>query len=185
MQMLKPLEEATRELSVEQTVSSSKVIPLLNAILHELQKNVVDDDETQVLETQDSSAPISKDCKQVVLGLIHSIETRWIDYENDDIYSISKLLDLRFKEVPFIASALDRAKKLLLTLMKRFRVNVDDAHSSTDNPIYVISDSESTQADSAEKKSLWNSFEEELKKKKVVISWLLGITKKSMNWLCI
>ena len=63
MQMLKPLEEATRELSVEQTVSSSKVIPLLNAILHELQKNVVDDDETQVLETQDSSAPISKDCK--------------------------------------------------------------------------------------------------------------------------
>ena len=148
MQMLKPLEEATRELSVEQTVSSSKVIPLLNAILHELQKNVVDDDETQVLETQDSR-------------------------------------NLRFKEVPFIASALDRAKKLLLTLMKRFKVNVDDAHSSTDNPTYVISDSESTQADSAEKKSLWNSFEEELKKKKVVISWLLGITKKSMNWLCI
>ena len=89
----KPLEEATRELSVEQTVSSSKVIPLLNAILHELQKNVMDDDETQVPETQDSSAPISEDCKQVVLGLIHSIETRWIDYENDNIYSISTLLD--------------------------------------------------------------------------------------------
>ena len=29
VQILKPLEEATRELSVEQTVSSSKVIPLL------------------------------------------------------------------------------------------------------------------------------------------------------------
>ena len=44
MQILKPLEEATRELSVEQTVSSSKVISLLNAILHGLQKHVVDDD---------------------------------------------------------------------------------------------------------------------------------------------
>ena len=59
MQILKPQEEAKRELSAEQTVSSSKVIPLLNAILHELQKNVVDADETQVPESQDSSAPIS------------------------------------------------------------------------------------------------------------------------------
>ena len=48
-------------------MSSSKVIPLLNAILHELQKNVVDVDETQVPESQDSSAPIvSEECQQVV-----------------------------------------------------------------------------------------------------------------------
>lgn len=67
------------------TVSASKVIPLFNAILHELQKNVVDD-ETQIPESQDSSASISEDCQQVVSGLIQSIETRWIDYENDDIY---------------------------------------------------------------------------------------------------
>ena len=78
MQILKPLEEATRELSVEQTVLSSKMIPLLNAILHELQKNVVDnDDETQIPESQDYTAYIYEDSKQVVLGLIHSIETRW------------------------------------------------------------------------------------------------------------
>lgn len=62
--------------SVEQTVSFSKVIPLLNAILHELHKHVVDDDETQVQETQDSSVTIPEDCNQVVLGLIHSTETR-------------------------------------------------------------------------------------------------------------
>ena len=164
VQILKPLEEATRELIVEHTVSSSKVIPLLNAILHELQKNVVDNDETQIPESQDCTASISEDSKQVVLGLIHSIETRWIDYENDDIYSISTLLDPRFKEVSFSASALDRAKKLLLTLMRR--TNADEAHSSTDNETCVISDNEDAQAGSAEKKSLWDSFEEELKKKK-------------------
>ena len=73
VQILKPLEEATRELSVEQTVSASKVIPLLNAILHELQENVVDDDETQVPESQDSSVSISEDRQQVVSGLIQSI----------------------------------------------------------------------------------------------------------------
>ena len=109
VQILKPLEEATRELSVEHTVSSSKVIPLLIAILHELHKNVVDNDETQIPESQDycNTASISEDSKQVVLGLIHSIETRWIDCENDDIYSISTLLDPRFKEVSFSASALE------------------------------------------------------------------------------
>ena len=163
VQILKPLEEATRELSVEQTVSPSKVIPLLNGILHELQKNVVDNDETQIPESQDYTASISEDSKQVLLGLIHSIETRWIDYENDDIYSISTLLDPRFKEVSFSASALDRAKKLLLTLMRR--VSADEAHSSTDNETCVISDNEDAQAGSAEKKSLRDSFEEELKKK--------------------
>ena len=160
VQILKPLEEATRELSAEQTVSASKVIPLLNAILHELQKNVVDD-ETQIPESQDSSASTSEDCQHVISGLIQSIETRWIDYENDDIYSISTLLDPRFKEVSFSTLALDRAKKLLLTLMRR--VNADEAHSSTDNVTHVISDNEDA-PDLAEKKSLWDSFEEELKK---------------------
>ena len=48
IQILQPLEEATWELSTEQRVSCSKVIPLLNALLFELCKNVLDDDETQV-----------------------------------------------------------------------------------------------------------------------------------------
>ena len=73
-------------------------------------------------------------------------------------------MDPRFKEVSFSASALDGAKKLLLTLMRR--MNADEAHSSTDNETCVISDNEDAQADSAEKKSLWDTFEEELKKKK-------------------
>ena len=78
---------------------------------------------------------------------------------DDEIYSISTLLDLRFKEVSLSVSALDRAKKLLLTLMRR--VNADEAHSSADNATC-----EDAPTNSAEKKSLWDSFEEELKKKK-------------------
>ena len=51
VQILQTLEEeATWELSTKQRVSCSKVIPLLNAILFELCKNVIDDDKTQVLE---------------------------------------------------------------------------------------------------------------------------------------
>ena len=159
VQILKSLEEATRKLSMEQTMSSSKVILLLNAILHELQKHV-DDDETQVPESQDSSTPMSEDCQKVVSGLINSVETRWIDYENDEIYSVSTLMDPRFKEVSFSASALDRIKKLLLTLMKRVIMNADEADSSA---ACVISDDEDART---EKKSLWDSFEEELKKKR-------------------
>ena len=58
------------------------------------------------------------------------------------------------------------------------RVNADEAHSSTDNEMCVISDNENVQADSAENKSLWDSFEEELKKEKA--SYQLA-TQHSMN----
>ena len=50
VQVLKPLEEETQELSAEQRVSCSKVIPLLNTILFKLWKYVVDKDKTQVPE---------------------------------------------------------------------------------------------------------------------------------------
>ena len=105
-------------------MSSSKVIPLLNVILHELQKTVVDNDEIQIPESQDYTVSISEDPKQVVLGLIHSIETRWMNYENDDIYSVSTMVDPWFKEASFSVSPLDIAKKSLLTLMRR--VNADE-----------------------------------------------------------
>ena len=97
IQILQPLEEATRELSTEQRVSCSnlKVIPLLNALLFELRKNVVDDEtqvsddnETQVPESQGSSVPSSEESQQVIAGLIESIERRWLNYEGDRIYSI-------------------------------------------------------------------------------------------------
>ena len=55
VQILKPLEEATRELCVEKTVLSKKSDP---STLHELQKHVTDDNKTQVTESQDSSTLI-------------------------------------------------------------------------------------------------------------------------------
>ena len=60
VQILQPLEEATRELSTEQRVSCSKVIPLLNAMLFELRKNVIDDDETQVPDEDETQVPESQ-----------------------------------------------------------------------------------------------------------------------------
>ena len=90
----------------------------------------MDDDETQVPQSQDSSALMSEECQQVVTGLINSIETRLIDHENDEVYSVSTLIDPRFKEVSFSAPVLNIVKKLLLTLMRRVNTNVDDTHSS-------------------------------------------------------
>ena len=125
IQILQPLEEATRELSTEQRVSCSKVIPLLNALLFELRKNVFDDetqvsddDETQVPESQGSSVSSSEESQQMIAGLIELIERRWLNYEEDRIYSICALLDpCRFKEVSFTNAALIRAKRLLLSIM--------------------------------------------------------------------
>ena len=92
---------------------------MLNVILFELCKNVVDnktqvpdDDETQVPESQGSSVPNSEDTQQVVTGLIASIERRWLSYEEDKIHSICSLLDPRFKEVCFTTSALGRVKEI-------------------------------------------------------------------------
>ena len=101
MLILKPLEEATRKLSVEKSVTSSKSDTIVECNLHELRKIVLDVDETKVPEIQDNSSNTSEECWQVLSGLIHSIELRYMDYEHDEIYSISTLLDPRFKEVPF------------------------------------------------------------------------------------
>ena len=122
IQILQPLEEATQELSTEQRVSWSKTIPLLNALLFELRKKVVDDDEiqvpdhdeTQIPESQGISVPSSEESQQVIAGLIASIEWRWLNYEEDRIYNVCTLLDPRFKEVCFTSAALVRAKRLLL-----------------------------------------------------------------------
>ena len=164
IQILQPLEEATRDLSTEQRVSCSKVIPLLNALLFELRKNVVDDnetqvpddDETQVPESQGSSVPSSKESQQVFAGLIASIERRWLNYEEDRIYSICTLLDPRFKEVCF---TLVRAKRLLLSIMRAITQG-DLVASSTS---VVIDDEEDVPI--KKKNSLWDSFDE-LKNKK-------------------
>ena len=74
------------------------------------------------------------------------------------------MLDPRFKEVSFSASALDMQSKECDAYWIRI-VNAYEAHNGTDNAAYVISDDQNAAADSAEKKGLWDSFKEELKKK--------------------
>ena len=167
IQILQPLEEATRELSAEQRVCCSNVIPLLNALLFELRKNVVDDvetqvpddDETHVPESQGSSVPTSEESQQVVVGLIASIERRWLNYEEDRIYSICTLLDPRYKEVCFTNAALVRAKRLLLSIMRA----LTQGDSVTSSASVVNDDQEDVPI--KKKTCLWDSFDE-LKKKK-------------------
>ena len=143
------------------------MIPLLNALLFELRKNVVDDetqvsddDETQVPESQGSSVPSSEESQQVIAGLIESIERRWLNYEGDRIYSICALLDPRFKEVCFTNAALIRAKRLLLSIMRAITQG-DLLASSTG----VANYNDDEDVPIRKKNSLWDSFDE-LKKKK-------------------
>ena len=84
-----------------------------------------------------------------------------MDYEHDDIYLGRTLLDPRFKEVPFStsSSALDHAKKLILSLMRQ--ETESEAQCHIDN-VTMISDDEDAPP---KKKCLWDSFEEELRKK--------------------
>ena len=73
IQIPKPLEEATRELSTEQRVSCSKVIPLLNALLFELRKNVVDDDETLTPDDDETQVPESLALKKASKLFLHQL----------------------------------------------------------------------------------------------------------------
>ena len=162
VEILQPLEEATRELSTEKTVSCSKVIPLLNALLCELRQHIYNDNETQIQKMQNNHDPKSVESQEVLAEIIGSCNRRWVDYEDDDIYAISTLLDPRFKEIPFTSEALERAKQSLLSLMH------EASSPSTANSTIHISDDEDTQNDPpgpVKKRYLWDNFEKELKQK--------------------
>ena len=71
------------------------MISLLNTLLFELRKNVVNNDETQVPnddeiqipESQESSVLSSEESQQVVAGLIALLEQRSLNYEEHKIYN--------------------------------------------------------------------------------------------------
>ena len=91
----------------------------------------------------------------MVAGLIALIEWRWMNYEEDRIYSIiCTLLDPRFKEVCFTNAALVRAKRLLLSIMRAITQG-DLVASSTS----VVNDDEED-VPIKKKNSLWDSFYE-------------------------
>ncbi|XP_065895790.1 zinc finger BED domain-containing protein 4-like [Dysidea avara] len=178
--------EATRKLSAEQRVCCSNIIPLPNALLFELRKNVVDDDETQVPdddetqvpESQGSSVPTSEESQQVVVGLIASIERRWLNYEEDKIYSICTLLDPRFKEVCFTSAALVRAKRLLLSIMRA----LTQGDSVTSSASVVNDDQEDVPI--KKMKCLWDSFDELKNKKSTDLSTNQDKDEKELSLYC-
>ena len=186
IQILQPLEEATRELSAEQRVCCSNIIPLPNALLFKLRKNVVDDDETQVPdddetqvpESQGSSVPTSEESQQVVVGLNASIERRWLNYEEDRIYSICTLLDPRFKEVCFTSAALVRAKRLFLSIMRA----LTQGDSVTSSASVVNDDQEDVPI--KKMKCLWDSFDELKKKKSTDLSTNQDKDEKELSLYC-
>ena len=110
-------------------------------------------------ESQGNIVPSSEDTQQVVTGLIASIERRWLSYEEDKIYNICSLLDPRFKHICFSSFALVR---LLLSNICAKSINPFSSSAS------VVIDAEDDQKDAPvkKKKCLWDSFDEELKKKK-------------------
>ncbi|XP_065895786.1 zinc finger BED domain-containing protein 4-like [Dysidea avara] len=178
--------KATRKLSAEQRVCCSNIISLPNALLFELRKNVVDDDETQVPdddetqvpESQGSSVPTSEESQQVVVGLIASIERRWLNYEEDKIYSICTLLDPRFKEVCFTSAALVRAKRLLLSIMRA----LTQGDSVTSSASVVNDDQEDVPI--KKMKCLWDSFDELKKKKSTDLSTNQDKDEKELSLYC-
>ena len=153
---------------------------MLIAILTELRRNLVDEDETQipadnetqindndetqVPESQGSNIPRSEESQQVVTGLIASIERRWHNFEEDDIYSVSTLLDPRFKELCFSSTALTSVKRTLRSLMRLVSIETPDGATC------VISDDDDDSAQEEtpvrKKKCLWDHFDEEVKRKK-------------------
>ncbi|XP_065895779.1 zinc finger BED domain-containing protein 4-like [Dysidea avara] len=151
-----------------------------------LRKNVVDDDETQVPdddetqvpESQGSSVPTSEESQQVVVGLIASIERRWLNYEEDKIYSICTLLDPRFKEVCFTSAALVRAKRLLLSIMRA----LTQGDSVTSSASVVNDDQEDVPI--KKMKCLWDSFDELKKKKSTDLSTNQDKDEKELSLYC-
>ena len=155
--------------------------------MFELRKNVIDDDETQVPddddetqvpESQGSSVPTSEESQQVVVGLIASIKRRWLNHEEDRIYSICTLLDPRFKEVCFTNAALVRAKRLLLSMMRA----LTQGDSVTSSASVVNDDQEDVPI--KKKECLWDSFDELKKKKSTDLSTNQDKDEKELSLYC-
>ncbi|XP_065895778.1 zinc finger BED domain-containing protein 4-like [Dysidea avara] len=152
-----------------------------------LRKNVIDDDETQVPddydetqvpESQGSSVPTSEESQQVVVGLIASIKRRWLNHEEDRIYSICTLLDPRFKEVCFTNAALVRAKRLLLSMMRA----LTQGDSVTSSASVVNDDQEDVPI--KKKECLLDSFDELKKKKSTDLSTNQDKDEKELSLYC-
>lgn len=83
--LLQPLEEATREMSAEQYVTSSKVIPIINCIKQSI----------------DRTTPQTAMAQELKMHLQAQFEQRFRAIESHTLLAISTLLDPRFKKTHF------------------------------------------------------------------------------------
>lgn len=141
LQILRPFEAVTTELSAEKYVSASKIIPLARGL--------------QKLVSCHLSTTTNSIIKSLGEKLVAQMATRFGGLEDKPVLAMATLLDPRFKKVPFSRSAqtcVDRMKRLM----------VDDAATLTtveEEP--TTTPQQSTLAPNPVSSPVWEMFDEE------------------------
>ncbi|XP_043474458.1 E3 SUMO-protein ligase ZBED1-like isoform X1 [Leptopilina heterotoma] len=103
VEMLSPIEQITRELSAQDYVTCSAIIPMVNCL-------------TVSLNNMEAVKPITRHLKQILLT---EIEERFRNIENVPIYAKATILDPRFKTIHFkSALAVATAMKKIASEMR-------------------------------------------------------------------
>ncbi|XP_017494985.1 PREDICTED: zinc finger BED domain-containing protein 4-like, partial [Rhagoletis zephyria] len=115
LNVLRPLEAATKEISGDKYGTSSKVIPLVHCMVSKLKALVID--EPVVLEVQKLT--------------LKEINKRMGAIEHVSVLAISTLLDPRFKKIHFhdplaCAGAIQKIKDLM-------KISLDESHGESDS----------------------------------------------------
>lgn len=105
LKMLKPFELVSKEICGEKYVTCSKVIPIVNALLHEV-------------HALNPESDLGKDLKQ---KLIIELQKRFSDIESNQILSIATIVDPRFKRLHFCkalacSDAIQRVNRMLVNI---------------------------------------------------------------------
>ena len=143
LEILKPFEAVTTEVSAEKYVSASKVIPLARGL--------------QKLVTTHQSSSTDTIAQLLAEKLIAQMSNRFVGLEDKSVLAVATLLDPRFKKVPFSrnhASCFERMKRLM----------IDDATSLTEStaPVEKETSQQSTSMSTpATSNPVWDMFDEE------------------------
>ena len=121
MLLLKPFEYVTREVSGENYITISKVIPLINCL-------------SAKVASEQTNSPKCENAKRILLEQIHR---RFGEMENNPILAVSTILDPRFKNLHFkIESACTRTMNLLRTTISETESQSTSSESDTDGGDY-------------------------------------------------
>ena len=119
--VLRPLYQATNELSAEKFTTLSNVVPMVNSLL-----------QAYAPKNDKSESETAKKCR----SLIHeSLKAKFNDIETNEIYTNSCLFDPRYKNVVFTSKlkaqkAVEAAKKDAIENLEELEVNESDDNAS-------------------------------------------------------